>query len=790
MKVVHTKFKKRLLILGGIIIIIPVVVIIFISPITKYLVEKYSVKYTGRQIKMDWVYVNPFTGYIHFSNFKVYEALSDSIFFSAEGISVDFAMYKMISKTYEITDMVIDKPKGVLILNARSDFNFNDLILRFAANPADSAIPPVHFNILNVTINDGTFYFHSLLSKVNYFIKDVNFESSGKRWNVDTVVGKISFLSGIGTGDAEVNFNINLNTLDYRYAAIVHKFSLGIIEQYLKDITNYGAFSANLDANIKATGNFKNEENLDETGRLQINDFHFGKNPEEDYLSFDKFVLVMNEVDPGKHIYHLDSMVLSHPYFKYEKYDRLDNIETMFGENGANVIAVDADKKRFNLIIELGHYLVNVSKNFFESVYRINTVRLNRGNIQFNDYSQSEEFSIAANPLYIKADSVHQDKGRIEMFLNTGIRPYGNLIISARINPRDSEDFDVKFHLTKIPITLFNPYLISYTSFLMDRGTIDFTGVWSVRDGIIESQNHLLIVDPRLTNRIKNKDHKWIPMRLVMYLARSRGNVIDYEIPVTGKLKKPKFHWHDVLFSTLRNIFVKPVTTPYRLEVNNQENEIEKSLTLKWEMGQSAIHSDHIKFMRKLVKFLVQTPTSSIVISPQHYEIKEKEYILFFEAKKKYYLKVHNIDNQSFTKSDSDYVDKMSIKDSLFVAYLNRHLTRSFQFTIQDKCSNLISPAFVNAKYNQLNKARENIFLSFFKGNGIDNKIKFSSSQNTIPYNGFSFYKITYKGELPDDLVKAYDKMNELNLENPREKYQKERGKLKMNSPFTKNSRY
>ena len=787
MKLANTKLKKRLLIAGIILILVPTIIIVFISPITKYLVEKYSVKYTGRKIKMDWAYVNPFTGYVHFSNFKVYEAVGDSIFFSSEGISVDFALRKILSKTYEITRLVLDKPKGTIILSNRV-LNFNDLILRFAANPADSAKPPLHFNILNVKINDGTFYFRSILSKVNYFVKDVNLESSGKYWNIDTVVGKISFLSGIGTGDVAVNFTINLNTLDYRYSVIVHKLSLEIIAQYLKDITSYGTFSANLDANIKANGNFKNEENLDETGRLQINDFHFGKTPQEDYLSFDKFVLVMNEVNPDKHIYHLDSVVLIHPYFKYEEYDKLDNIETMFGENGANVVAVDADKKRFNLIIELGHYLINVSKNFFESVYKINTLALNRGNILFNDYSKSEEFSIAADPLYIAADSVHQDKGRIQMSLKTGIKPYGNAIINASVNPRDSEDFNVDFHIAKIPITIFNPYLISYTSFPMDKGTIDFNGSWKVRDGVIQSQNHLLIIDPSISKRIKNKNDRWIPMWLVMYLIRDRGNVIDYEIPVTGNLKNPKFHLHDVLFSTLRNIIVKPVTTPYRIEVNNQENDIEKSLTLNWGIRQSNMQSNEENFTKKLAKFLVENPGTSIVITPQHYETKEKEYILFFEAKKKYYLLLHPENAASFSESDSDYVDKMSVKDSLFVHYLNKHLTHTLEFTIQDKCGSLISPAFVNAKFNQLNKARESNFLSHFEGLGVGKRITFSTSQNTIPYNGFSFYKITYKGELPDYLIKAYCKMNELDNEKPREKYQKERGKLKMNSPLTKNS--
>jgi hypothetical protein len=452
----------------------------------------------------------------------------------------------------------------------------------------------------------------------------------------------------------------------------------------------------------------------------------------------------------------------------------------MFGENGANVTVADADKTRFNLIIELGHYLVDISKNFFESAYKINNLALNRGNVQFNDYSKSEKFSISADPLYITADSVKQERGRIQLSLKTGIKPYGNASVSANINPRDSEDFNVDFHFGKIPITLFNPYLISYTSFPFDRGTLEFTGSWKVRKGIIDSKNHLLIIDPRETKRIKNKADKWIPMWLVMYLIRSRGNTIDYEIPVTGSLKNPKFHLHDVIFSTLKNIFVKPLTIPYRMEVKNQENDIEKSLTLKWEMRESSMRTSQEKFVEKIAKFLTENPDASIVVSPQQYSTKEKEYILFFEAKKKYYLSLNPGKAKEFSESDSEYVDKMSVKDSLFVHYLNKHLTHTLVFTIQDKCSNIVRQAVVNSRFNELNKAREHTFLSYFKDKGIDNKISFISPQNTIPYNGFSFYKITYKGELPGYLLNAYKEMGEFNDENPREKYRNERGQIKV----------
>jgi len=779
MKLTNTKLKKSVLITVTILISLLAIIFIFISPIAKYLVEKYSVKYTGRRIKMDRAYVNPFTGYVHFSNLRIYEATNDSIFFSAEGLSMDFELRKMLSKTYEISELVLDKPTGIVILNQRNDFNFNDLITRFSSPSTDTTKPPLHFNILNVKINDGVFYFHDTLIHIDYFIKNVSFESPGKKWDQDTVTGKFSFSAGIGTGDMEANFNINVKTLDYRYAIKAHQFNLAILQQYLKHLINYGTFSANLDADLKTTGNFSDEDNQDTKGRFAINDFHFGKTRADDYASFDKFLMTITEVNPKQHIYHLDSVTLTRPYFKYEKYDRLDNIETMFGANGANVTAVDADNTQYNLVIELAHYLINISKNFFQSVYTINKVAVNEADIRFNDYSRNEEFSVAAKPLYFSADSVNQGKGKIKFSVKSGINPYGEMNLQASINPRDSASFDVDFHFAKIPISLFNPYLITYTSFPLDRGTIEFNGAWKVRKGIIQSENHLLIIDPRVGTRVKNKADKWIPVWLLMAFMRERSNVIDYSIPITGDLKSPKLHLRDVVFSILGNIFIKPPTTAYGVAVRNQESTIEKSLTMKWAMRQSSMSHSQERFMKKLADYLSANSNARIFIYPQQYAMKEKEYVLFFEAKKKYYLSFHPEAGKVFSESDSEKIDKMSIRDSMFMKYLNKHVSHYLMFTIQDKCMNLVGNALVNSKFQKLNETRKNAFNSYFKSKGLNDRIVFKPSKDNIPYNGFSFYKIEYTGELPDFLISAYKKIGELNDEAPREEYKKDRKKIK-----------
>lgn len=775
----NKKLRKTLLILGLVLVCIPILVIIFISPITKYFIEKYDVQFTGRQIEMSRAYVNPFTGYVHFSDIKMLESESDSIFFSSEGMSLNVSMHKLFSKTYEITQLDLDQPR-FSIIQEKKILNFSDLIEKFTPKgPRDTTKAPVQFNVLDINLKEGKVYFRDKLIPINYFVQNVNIHSPGIRWNSDTIATEFSFESGMGSGRMQGDFAINTSNKDYKMSVVVTKFDLNIIEQYLKDLTNYGTFSAFLDADLKSSGTFEKVENVTTSGSIVISDFHFGKNPNDDYASFEKLAIAINVISPKLKKFHYDSISLTKPFFKYEKYDSLDNLQTIFGQNGSNLKEADNSEAQFNLIIEIADYIRELSKNFFRSHYRVNKFAIYDGNIKYNDFSTAEKFSIGMSPLTILADSIDKDNIRVHVKLLTGIKPYGSGSVYLSINPKDSSDFDLNYHLQNIPVTMFNPYIISQTSFPFDRGSVELEGSWRVRNADIKSDNHLIIVDPRITERIRNKEVKWLPMRLIMAFVRERGNVIDYEVPISGNLNDPKFHLRDVIVDVLKNIFVKPATTTYRMQVKNTEIEIEKSLTLTWDMRNSTLNSKQEKFVERMAEFLEKTPNASISIVPQVYSLKEKEYILFFEAKKKYYLMTNKMNEQSLSESDFENIDKMSVKDDQFVKHLNKVLKDSMMFTIQEKCSSYISSSIVDSEYKNLNEKRKNTFINYFKKENVESRLKIAQANTVIPYNGFSFYKIEYKGELPKSLLNAYNDMNQLNNESPRRKYKTVRLKNK-----------
>ena len=766
-------WKKVLIRLSLIMFILIVVLILFISPLTKYFVEKYGVKYTGREIKMNWAFVNPITGYIHFSNLKIYEPNSDSVFLSISGLSADISLLKLVNNTIEISSLLLDNPIGVIEKDS-THLNIDDLIERFSSgkDPNSNKVP-IRLNILNIKINDGEFTYLEPLIPINYSIRKVNFESTGLFWNRDSIIGKFSLLPGIGSGDIKGDFMINRENMDYRLFTVAHKLDLNIIEQYLKDLASYGNFSANIDLDIKSKGNLNDREKININGKLAVNDFHFGKNKNDDYAYFKKLEVAIKELNPADKKYLFDSVMLLSPYFKYERYDQLDNVQRMFGKNGENVSAVMSNSGKFNLIIEIADYIKIVFKNFLRSDYNINSLIVENGNLKFIDYSICEKFTAALDPFHIKADSVNNKRERVEVIMNSGIKPYGTVSASVSMDPNDNRDFDFNYKLEKIPASIFNPYLVSYTSFPLDRGDIEMHGKWKVRNDIIESTNHFIIIDARVTKRIRKKDTHWLPMPLIMAFIRERGNVIDYEIPITGDLKNPKFHLHDALKDLIENIFIKPSSTLYRMEVKNLENEIEKLLSLNWTMRQFDLRDTQKEFIIKIADFLKENPQASISIHPFYYADKEKEYILFYEAKKKYYFAMENREEKSMTEDDSLLIENMSSKDLAFVKYLDKEESDSMLYTIQDKCYRFVGVSIVNDEFEKLVKKREHVLMEYFKMNETQDQVKISAKTDIIPFNGFSYFKIKYNGDMPGSLMDAYGKLNEKNIESPRDKYLK-----------------
>jgi hypothetical protein len=736
-----------------IIAIIAVLLILIISPLTKYLIQRYDVRYTGREIELSRAYINPFTGQVTLRGLKMYEQNSDTVFLNVQKLSVNVSMLKLFSKVYQVTSLTIDEPQ-IRVIQNDTVFNFSDLIKRFAVTKDTIPVEKLKFNLLNLKLSNGSVRYVQEQLPLEYSISDINLNSPGMRWSNDTVKGNFSLNPPDGhvTGD----FIVNIDTLDYDVNVNVEVFKTGSFGKLLNQFADAAAISGDIKLKLNVTGNVHYPLDIAAKGRFELNDFHFGRNTEKDYFSVNRFLIVFNDIDLKKGKYFFDSIYIDKPYLLYEKYDSLDNYRLMFTKMLAKKAAQKADTASTFLKINGTDYFIN-------------KLILNEGNITFRDFSLSESFSFITNPFNIKADSIDKLNRRVKITFNGKIQPYGNFAAALVMDVKNEKNFDFNFQFRKIPASMFNPYIMTYTSYQLDRGTIEMTGDWTVRNADINSINHFLVIDPRDTKRVRGRDTKWIPLPLIMSFVRERGGMIDYVIPVKGNLKDPKFKLSDVITDLLRNILVKPPTTPYGLRVRNVEEEIEKTLTVKWRMRQIRIEDDQKKFLKGIADFLKKNPEAIITVQPVIHEQKEKENILLFEARKKFYM-IHN-NKSSITESDSMKIEKTDLRDSVFLAAIDSSSQNPILLTIQEKCYRYLGKDVVDRKYNLLLEGREQAFMKIFRDEKVANRIEMLKVKNEIPYNWFSYYELKYKGDVPKELSKAYNKLYEINTAPPREKY-------------------
>ena len=230
-----SRLKKVFGITVGAILISVVLVILFISPLTKYLLEKYDIKLIGRELTMDWAYVNPFTGYVHLNDLRIQEEKGDSLFLSVEGVSASFTLRKLLFQTVEITQLTLDKPWG-RIIQRKDTLNFDDIIRIFTPDRIKTPDSKWNVILLDTKVVDGEFHYIEKIIPINYFIRHVNIEGLGRELNGDSLTAKFSFQDGKSNGLMKGDFMINVSNLDYRLAVDVNDYDLEVIRQYIWEL--------------------------------------------------------------------------------------------------------------------------------------------------------------------------------------------------------------------------------------------------------------------------------------------------------------------------------------------------------------------------------------------------------------------------------------------------------------------------------------------------------------------------------------------------------------------------
>ena len=252
-----------------------------------------------------------------------------SILLGYAAFKVHLSIVKLLTGTYQVNSLLIERPE-IIISRTDTIFNFTDLLEKFAVE-ADTTKELLHLNILNIKVRQGRVHYKETENPVDLTISKINFSSSGKYWDRDSIDGEFSLVPD--TGEMSGNFKVNTENRNYQFNMNLNNFDLTSIQGMLIGIIKKASLAAIVDMDLIAKGNYGDPLDIDATGTLDINDFHLGNGMGDDIASIKRVLVDFKQLNPKKSVYHFGQILIDSLSANYVRYDSLDNIKILIGSN-------------------------------------------------------------------------------------------------------------------------------------------------------------------------------------------------------------------------------------------------------------------------------------------------------------------------------------------------------------------------------------------------------------------------------------------------------------------------
>jgi outer membrane protein OmpA-like peptidoglycan-associated protein len=142
---------------------------------------------------------------------------------------------------------------------------------------------------------------------------------------------------------------------------------------------------------------------------------------------------------------------------------------------------------------------------------------------------------------------------------------YGTSKITGEINSFDPKQFtDITMAFRNLEMTNFTPYSGKFAGRKIDSGRLSLDLQYKIQNKQLQAKNKLILEKLKLGERVESPDAIHLPLDLAIAILKDSNGVIDLDLPVTGNLDDPDFHYGRIVWKAIVNVLTKLVTAPFR----------------------------------------------------------------------------------------------------------------------------------------------------------------------------------------------------------------------------------
>ncbi len=749
------KGKKIALWVLGILFVLVIIILALAPTLAEDYIEDNDLELIGREIEIEDIDFNYFTGQTSIEAFKLYENDASTIFVSFDNLSLDLELMDLFGGDIYVRDFFIDGLYTRVEQDGAS-FNFDDLLEQTASTDTipEEESEPAHFTLENFKLNSATIEYSSEIHpKATFDSLNVSLPLFSDTIDVFHIIASLH----VGSGGHITTLNrLDMSNSLYDVRLQMDELDISLIRPYFDPYIELGELEGLFNSDFRVHGSWEDTDVLDLGGTFQAHDFLMADLRKEEVLSLKSLEIDIDTVIMKEAVYNIDHIAVDQFYGLYEMYDDGDNWTNMLvaSEDSVAVDSISTGSAEpeidySNPFAVIGYYLKDIAKSYNESSYKIEEIAISNSAFDFNDYIPSQPFRYQLTDMVLHADSLNSSEDQLTFTAESTLNQTGRFEGLLKVSTENLEDIDLHYDIRGTELSFFSPYTADYVDYPIAEGELLYTCDTKIRNGIIESQNVIRFNQFNFGNQYDGEPFYNLPVKLAVSLLKDLDGNIELDVPIEGDLKDPEYKLSKVIWNTVKNILLKAVTAPFRLLAKTFGMKEEELNKINFGHLQMRLDKGNEKQLNDLAKILGNKEDLNLEFKriTKKYEAIERYAIA--EAKYRYLFDDEVPEIDEVTPEMMDEINAFEVKDSLFSDFVDGHiLEQDKDLPIQRRCMLMVGEEHAESKVDRVGFKRSTAISDYLVNEkGIEEgRIRFTAlpEDSLITHRSNSVYNVGF----------------------------------------------
>lgn len=646
------KSVRILIIIASSIMAIVLIIALIISPVAQNYVVKHSKELTGRKIAIKNLHLNIFTGTLELDSFTLFEANDKDVFASIDTFFVGIKLTELLSKKLELTELKVINPY-LEVLQNDSIFNFSDLTDKFTGGKDTTKSEfPKSIIIKNIYMRGGRLIYTDQQLRNIIKMKDLGVAIPELRFGKGDTKGGVHLQIGDFT-TIDSKLTLDMTSRKYLLNLNIRNLDISIAKPYVQEYFNVYDFEGLVNGNIAMTGQTNHFMNFHLNGTADGHKLKMTNSLKEPLFTAKSASVKIKDISEAKSSYLFDYIHASGVTLDFIMHPdpRPNNMMAIFKPENPN------DTTKSSLIFKVGD------------------LHLDNSQINFTDNTMRPSFKLKIENVDFKATNFDLDG--VNDINTRGTFPHGGLIHFAwKGNRNDFSNQKIMVNMRNFGLKLVSPYCKYYTAFDITSGNMNFASKTNIRNSNLESSNSVDVYKMNVSKKHKELKPKYnVPLRLALYVMKDKDDKINFNLPVKGNMKDPKFSYSKIIWQTMLNLLVKVALAPVKFLAGTLGMNPDKLQSIQTDVLQTTLTAEQYSQLTDLAEIVRKKPDMQLTLT----QFVDMDNVLpdYAVYKMKYnYLKSVRQSNDT-TRISSTEIINTPVNQPAFVHYLDSVVTEA-----------------------------------------------------------------------------------------------------------------